>query len=205
MKMALLLCAPALAACAASSPAQQPAAPAKANPEEAKQFIAGVNDRLKRFYVESSTADWIKSTYITDDTERNSAAANERQLAYQAEAIAASRRFKDVQLDPDTARSIYLLRISAPVIEDPQKRLEMTTLAARLEGYYGAAKDKKGRDLEDLEKIVDKSRDASELLDAWLSWHDTAKEQRPRYARFVELQNEGARGAGYQQDGYARR
>src|SRR5205085_4798648 len=102
-----------------------------------------------------------------------------------------------MRLDPDTSRMLYLLRVASPVIEDPAKRLEMTSLAARLEGYYGAAKDAKGRDLEELSKTVDRSRNYDELLDAWKSWHETARPQRQRYERFVQLENEGARGAGF--------
>jgi peptidyl-dipeptidase A len=188
----------ALFGCAATpqkpSTAAQAQQPSAADP---KQFVARVNQDLKRLFVESSTADWIKNTYITGDTERNAAAANERVLAYLSDAAKTAATFKDMQLDADTARMLYLLRVSSPVMEDPARRLEMTSLAARLEGYYGAAKDRKGRDLEDLEKIVDHSRNYDTLLDAWVSWHDTAREQRPRYARFVELQNEAARGAGF--------
>ena len=100
-------------------------------------------------------------------------------------------------LDADTARMLYLLRINSPVIDDAGKRLEMTTLAARLEGNYGKAKDKKGRDLEVLSDLMRKSQSYDELLDAWVGWHDTARDQRAPYERFVTLQNEGARGAGF--------
>jgi peptidyl-dipeptidase A len=192
---ALLSCAPAATqekpSSATAAQVQQPSA------GDPKQFVSRVNEDLKRLFAESSTADWIKNTYITGDSERNAAAANERLLAYQSDAAKTAAGFKDLQVDPDTARMLYLLRVSSPVMEDPARRLEMTSLAARLEGYYGAAKDAKGRDLEDLEVIVDHSRDYDALLDAWVSWHDTAREQRGRYARFVELQNEAARGAGF--------
>ena len=83
------------------------------------------------------------------------------------------------------------------MIDDPAKRLEMTSLAARLDGYYGKAKDAKGRDLEQLSDIMRKTADYGELLDAWKSWHDTARPQRQPYERFVVLQNEGAQGAGF--------
>jgi peptidyl-dipeptidase A len=185
-----------LALCACASAAPQPTAQ-KPTPEEAKQFVSTANADLKKLLVEQAVADWIRSTYITGDTEQNSASASERVLAWSGPAVQAAARFKDLPLDPDTARALYLLRLSSPVIADPAHRLEMTTLASQMEGYYGAAKDKKGRDLEVLEKIIDKSRNYDELLDAWVSWHDTAREQRQRYGRFVELQNEGARGAGF--------
>src|SRR5438270_2677904 len=187
----------ALCGCASAPPATAENNPRKPTADDAKQFVAKVNEDLKRLFVESSTADWIKNTYITDDTERNAASANERLLAYSSEAAKTATKFKDLPLDPDTSRMLYLLRIASPVIEDPARRLEMTSLAARLEGHYGAAKDAQGRDLEDLSKIVERSRDYDELLDAWRSWHDTARPQRQRYERFVQLQNEGARGAGF--------
>jgi len=172
MKDSLVVAAAALAACA-SAAAQQtsPGSSAQvqqASPSDPRQFVAKVKEDLKRLMVESSTADWIKNTYITDDTERNAASANERLLAYSSEAAKTATKFKDLPLDPDTSRMLYLLRIASPVIEDPARRLEMTSLAARLEGHYGAAKDAQGRDLEDLSKIVERSRDYDELLDALL-------------------------------------
>ena len=202
MKDSLVVAAAALAACASAaaqqtSPGSSSAQVQQASPSDPRQFVAKVKEDLKRLMVESSTADWIKNTYITDDTERNAASANERLLAYSSEAAKTATKFKDLPLDPDTSRMLYLLRIASPVIEDPARRLEMTSLAARLEGHYGAAKDAQGRDLEDLSKIVERSRDYDELLDAWRSWHDTARPQRQRYERFVQLQNEGARGAGF--------
>ena len=201
----------ALAACASttaqSAPTSEPkATPPKSealrfqrnDPEEAKRFVKDVDVQLRHFLVEASVADWIKSTYITDDTERNSASANERSLGYASDAAKAAVPFKNMPgLDADTARMLYLLRIGSPVIDDAGKRLEMTTLAARLEGNYGKAKDKKGRDLEVLSDLMRKSQSYDELLDAWVGWHDTAKDQRAPYERFVTQQNEGAQGAGF--------
>jgi peptidyl-dipeptidase A len=195
----------ALCACehqSASAPSKAAAPPPasemqKPTPEDARAFVTKVDTDLRRVLVEGSTADWIKNTYITDDTERNAASANERLFGYASDAAKTGRRFQGMPLDPETDRMLYLLRIGSPIIDDPKDRLELTTLAAKMEGYYGRAKDAKGRDLEELEKIVDKSRDYDVLLDAWTSWHDTARPQRKAYPRFVELQNEGARGAGF--------
>jgi len=39
---------------------------------------------------------------------------------------------------------LYLLRIASPVMEDPGEAAGDDSIAARLEGYYGAAKDPKG-------------------------------------------------------------
>src|SRR5258708_29022736 len=178
--MKLALFALTLCACASASPTAQ-TSPPKPSAEEAKQFVAAANVTLKRLYTESQTADWIKNTYITGDTERNAAAANDRLLAFTSEATRAATRFKDLPLDFDTARMLYLLRLSGPVIEDPVKRLELTTLAARLEGHYGAAKDKKGRDLEQLEKIIDKSPNHYHLLAPCLGCPNTPPDPPPPY------------------------
>ena len=191
MKTALLCL---LAAGCAAPASQTPPTPQQSSPE---QFVQKVNEDLKRYATEGQTADWIKSTYITDDTERNSAAANERLLAISSDFVKTAVKYKVQKLDPDTSRMLYLLRVSSPVIDDPHKRLEMTTLGAKLEGFYGKAKDAKGRDLEELSDLMRKSHDYNELLAAWQGWHDTAKPQRQPYERFVVLQNEGAQGAGF--------
>src|SRR5256886_11691544 len=83
MKDSLVVAAGALVACAPAATRQAPPATSsaqvqQASPADAKQFVAKVNEDLKHLSVESATAEWIKSTYITDDTERNAAAANER-------------------------------------------------------------------------------------------------------------------------------
>ena len=44
---------------------------------DAKTFVDGVNAELKRLTIRAAASDWIRSTYITDDTERNAAAMNE--------------------------------------------------------------------------------------------------------------------------------
>ncbi|HEX4804208.1 MAG TPA: M2 family metallopeptidase, partial [Myxococcaceae bacterium] len=78
--------------------------------EEAKAFVKKVDAELKPLLVKAQTADWIKATYITDDTERNSAAANDELMGYMARTIKESLHFSQLSLDPDTARMTYLLR-----------------------------------------------------------------------------------------------
>ncbi len=181
--------------------------------DSARAFIAQVNNDLLRLWTRSSTAEWIKNTYITDDTERSSAAANEEVLGYQAAAIKSAAWFRDVPVDPDTARMLHLLRVSAALAapSDPARRLELTTLAAKLEGLYGKGKwcpqgaqdggKKECRDLEQLSELMRVSRNHGDLLAAWVGWHSIAREMRPSYARFVELANEGAREVGFDNTG----
>jgi peptidyl-dipeptidase A len=179
---------------------------------EARKFIERVDQDLKALGVRSSTADWIKNTYITDDTERAAAAANEELLGYSTAAIRAARRFAKVaNLDPDTRRKLHLLAVSqsvaAPV--DAGRRLELTTIGAKLEGMYGKAKaclkrpqaQGKCLDIEALTPIMSDSRDYDELLDAWTAWRAPARAMRPLYTRYVALANEGARDIGFPDTG----
>ncbi|MBI3182232.1 MAG: M2 family metallopeptidase [Myxococcales bacterium] len=179
-------------------------------PADAKAFAEKVNVDLKKLWVKQQTAEWIKNTYITDDTERNAAWANEDVMAYLSSAIKESVKFKGLQLDADTARMLYLLRVASalPAPSDEKKRAELAGIAAKLEGMYGKGKwcggdytpgkdpeqDKKRcKDLLQLSEILSKSTKYEELLDAWAGWHTISREMRPLYQRLVDLTNEGAR------------
>ena len=210
----------ALAGACATAPASapQPAAPAAptgtaATPTvptagEAKAFVDKVGPELRTLGIKSSTAQWIQSTYITDDTDRAAAQASEASLAAQTAAVKEAARFKDVPgLDPQTARMLETLRVRGAGPSDPAHRLELTTLGTKLSGIYGKGKwcgadgKKECQDLEQLGVLMAKSRNYDELLDAWLGWHTVSKPMRPLYARRVELLNEGAQGIGYPDEG----
>lgn len=200
----------ALAACASNQPTPDAkpaplAAAGKPSPASAKDFVDQTNRELEKLNIRTGTADWIKSTDITDDTERNSAALNDDLLAYQSVAVKEAIRLlaENKDLDPDTARSLLLLKLSGAGPADPAHRLEMTTLGPKLEGIYGKGKwcgpDGKGKclDLEELSEIMGKSRDYDTLLSAWTGWHGISREMRPLYVRYVELLNEGAKETGF--------
>jgi peptidyl-dipeptidase A len=199
-----------LSALSAAAQGQSPAsAPAQGKPtaEDARKFAERVNADLKRLWVRQATAEWIKATHITDDTERNAAWVNEEVLAYMNQAIKESRRFDGLKLDPDTARTLHLLKVNSAIAapSDAQKRAELAANAAKLEGLYGKGKyckkDKAGkescRDLGELSDVMATSRKYDELLDAWVGWHSVSPPMRPLYERFVAVGNEGAKEIGF--------
>lgn len=189
----------------APTPSESPAAASQPTPEAAKAFAEKVNADLKRLWTKQATAEWIKSTHITDDTEQNAAFVNEEVLAYVNSAIKEARRFEGLTLDADTARMLHLLKVSQalPAPSDAQQRSELAATAAKLEGLYGKGKycgpDGKGkcRDLEVLSDVIAESRNYDELLDAWQGWHSVARPMRPLYERLVSISNEGAKDIGF--------
>ncbi|WP_199741736.1 M2 family metallopeptidase [Corallococcus sp. CA047B] len=194
---------------AQTTPAATPKAPAapatKATPAEAKQFAQKLNADLKQLWTRQATAEWIKSTYITDDTERNAASVNEEVMAYVNGAIKDSRRFDGLTLDADTARMLHLLRVSQtlPAPANATQRAELAATAAKLEGLYGKGKycgkdgKAKCRDLEELSDVMAESRDEAALLDAWQGWHSISRPMRPLYTQLVNLSNAGAKDIGF--------
>ena len=200
---------------AAPAPAPVPRAT-----EDARAFTQRINEELKKLWVRSSTAEWIKATYITDDTERNAASASEDVMAFLSGAIKESMKFKGQKLDPDTERMLYLLRVSQalPAPSDAAKRTELAGIAAKLDGMYGKGKwcgagylpgsnekeDKKRcKDLIALSAVLAKGGKYEDQLEAWEGWHTISKEMRAPYERLVTLSNEGAKEIGFAELGEA--
>jgi len=180
----------------------------KPTPEEARKFIDDVEQKLLVLGVDSGRADWVKSTYITDDTETLSAKLDERQIAATVEYAKQSTRFDGVQLDPVTARKIKLLKLSLTIAtpSDPKESEELTRIVAGMEGAYGKGKycpsgPESCKDLEDLSKILAESRDPKQLLEAWNGWHAIARPMRKDFVRYVELANKGAQQLGFKDNG----
>ncbi|MBV9503383.1 MAG: M2 family metallopeptidase, partial [Acidobacteriia bacterium] len=97
MKFRVASCATVLAFLAA-------AAVRKPTPEEARQFIDDAEQKLLTLGVDAQRADWIKSTYITDDTEVVAARLDERVINATIEFAKQATRFDGLKLDPVTER-----------------------------------------------------------------------------------------------------
>jgi peptidyl-dipeptidase A len=177
-------------------------------PADAQTFLAKVEPELDALSIRSNRADWVKSTFITDDTEILAAQQNENLISTTARRAKESVDFNRLALDPRSERKMKLLKNSLTLAApgDPAEAAEVTRIAASLEGTYGkgkycpAGKDK-CLDLEDLSKILANSRDPNELRDAWVGWHAIAKPMRAPYTRFVALSNKGARELGFADTG----
>jgi peptidyl-dipeptidase A len=176
---------------------------------DADKFLADAEKRLMDLSIKAGRADWVKSTFVTDDTETMAAEANENLIAATTELAEQARRFDNANLSPESKRKLKLLKLSLtlPAPKDPALRSELTKIAAGMEGDYGKGKycpdGDKGKclSLPDLEQIMGSSRDPEELKKAWVGWHQIAVPIRKDYMRFVELSNQGAKEMGFDNTG----
>ncbi len=173
---------------------------------KADQFVARVNAEYKAMYPDMTAAQWLSVTHINDDSQALAAKANERFLANLNRWIDESKRYSGKPMSAESQRAILLMKLSTsmPPPKDPKKIEELTKIATKMEGEYGAGKYCTGegdakvcRDLGELSDVLAGSRDYAAQLDAWQGWHTIAQPIRKDYTRFVELVNEGARDMGF--------
>ena len=177
--------------------------------EAAEKFLDEGEKRLLDLNIKTGRAEWVKSTFITDDTESLAADANETLIAATTELAEQARQFETVDLSPEGKRKLKLLKLSLtlPAPKDSAERKELTKLAASMEGDYGKGKycpeGDKGKCLgiTELDEIMGTSRNPEELKKAWLGWHQIAIPIRKEYVRFVELSNKGAKEMGFADTG----
>ena len=89
---------------------------------DAEAFINRAQKELLDLSVEAGRADWIKSTYITDDTEIIAAKLDERSIAATMRLAKESTEFNRLALMPDLERKLKLLRLSLLLRRPPIRR-----------------------------------------------------------------------------------
>jgi peptidyl-dipeptidase A len=172
---------------------------------EAERFISQAETRLLDLWIKSSRASWVSENFITEDTESIAADAEQAVKAATSQLATEAKRYEKLQLPPDVARKFKLLKLSVdiPAPRDPAAQAELSKIDVSLDADYGKGTwcpdDKKEncKQLPDIEKILANSRDPKELLAAWEGWHAIAPPMKKRYARMVELSNQGAREMGF--------
>jgi len=181
---------------------------------EAPKFVEQLNHDLVDLNREANAAGWTQATDITVDTQYLNSKVTERYLEYFSRKAGEAKAYDKDQLDAPTARSLNLLKlgVSAPAPADATKRAELASLTTELDAMYGEGKycppgtNKDGRktdckNLDELSDTIATSRNYQELTDAWAGWHTISRPMRPKYQRFVELANEGAKELGFRDVG----
>ena len=174
---------------------------------EAQEFMNKAEVQLADLSVKVNRASWVQENFITDDTQAMAADAIDQVTAITTDLVEQAKRFDGLKLPPDLARKFMLLKLSltAPAPKDATLRREMTEIGVSLDADYGKGKvcRKNGEclDITAIEKLMSTSRNPEELKEVWTGWHAIAPPMRKRYARFVDLSNQGAREIGFKDTG----
>ncbi|HJU77442.1 MAG TPA: M2 family metallopeptidase, partial [Sphingomicrobium sp.] len=221
MKLAasVSLAALALAACATTAAAPLPATAQTAAPsatppagpataQQAREFIARAEKELADLNVISQRAQWVNSTYITEDTDALAAYFGTLDTELRVRLANEAARYAGVQgLDYDTSRKLNLLRsaLTLPAPTTPGAAAELNTISTRLQSTYGKGRGTlNGKPMtgNDLEEKMGTVRDPTDLKEMWTSWHtNVGRPMRPDYARLVEIANQGAKELGFSDTG----
>jgi peptidyl-dipeptidase A len=184
---------------------------------EARKFIENAENKLLSLAVESNRADWVRSTYITYDTEILAAKADEKSIAATMELAKQATRFDRLKMPADLDRRFKLLKLSLTLAapSNPAESEELTTIVSQMEGTYGKGKycppgnaasiarrdETACLDLEQLSEILRSSTDPNALREAWEGWHRISIPMREPFQKYVALANKGARELGFADTG----
>lgn len=178
---------------------------------DAEKFVAEAETELLKLNLDAQAAQWVAETYITQESEKLAATANEKITAKSVELANESKKFIGMQLPPETARKLEKIRLALvmPAPSDAQKTAELSRINTSLNSQYGSGKYCKTTDgkqqclnLGQLDDIISNQESSpAARLDAWAGWHSIAPAMRKDYARVVEIANEGARELGYTDTG----
>ena len=200
---------------ACSVVAQSPDTKTPPTVADAQAFLDRANAELLKLNTDASHAEWTAETNITDDTEDTTALLSAQATSRTLELTAESHRFDHVELPAALRRQIMLLQVNAPAApSDPRLLDEQTNLAAELTAMYGKGKycpdtpagqdpapNAKCMGIDEISSAMAKSHDPEELTRLWVGWHAIGAPMRDKYARFMDLQNIGARELGYHDTG----
>src|SRR5262245_17963502 len=91
--------------------------------EEARKFLADVNETMVNLNTAASQAAWTYSTFITTDTEAMNARASQAFIEAVAKYAKDATRFDHVQLSPEERRQMDPLKLSLVLVtpQDPKK------------------------------------------------------------------------------------
>jgi peptidyl-dipeptidase A len=171
---------------------------------EAAAFVTQAEKELADHSVLSGRAQWINSTYITEDTDALAAEFGARGTVLSVRLAKGAAKFDAVKDLPfDVRRKLDFLKqgIVLPAPDKPGAADELNVIATRLQSQYGKGKgtlDGKPINGSDIEEAMGTSRIPAQLQEMWTSWHDqVGRPMRNDYARLVGIANEGAKELGY--------
>lgn len=167
--------------------------------ERAEAFVERAEKELAAHSVLASRANWINSTYITEDTDALAAEFGARGTELRVRFAKEAAKFDGVEgLSYDVRRKLDFLKqgMVLPAPDQPGAAEELNVIATRLQSMYGKGQGTlRGKPINgsDIEAAMGTVRDPALLKEMWTSWHDrVGGPMRDDYTRLVEIANAGA-------------
>jgi peptidyl-dipeptidase A len=177
-------------------------------PAGADAFVAAAEKELSEFGILNARAQWVNSTYITEDTDALATHFGTIGTEMSVRLANDAARFQNVVgLSYDTRRKLDTLRggLVLPAPTRPGAAAELNEISTRLQSTYSkgrgtmAGEALTGNEIEARMGIV---RNPQHLQEMWTSWHNNVgTPMRGDFARLVQIANEGARELGFRDTG----
>jgi peptidyl-dipeptidase A len=170
--------------------------------EDARTFIEAAEAEIDEQLEYASRVFWVRATFINDDTDWLATRVGAEETTRAVRLANGTKRFDGLDLPEDLARKMNMLRagITLPAPSREGAAEELSEISTWLESTYARGTfslDGEKLDLQGAEEIIDNSRDPERLVAAWEGWRTVSPVMRDRYARMVEIANEGARELGF--------
>ncbi|HEX7082110.1 MAG TPA: M2 family metallopeptidase [Gammaproteobacteria bacterium] len=206
----------ALNGCTGEAPAQPPSssspsegtaaagvAASNVSVEDARAFIEAAEAELEENAEFVGRTFWVQANFITFDTNWLAARAGAESTELAVRLANGTKRFEGLELPETLERKMNILRtgITLPAPSREGAAQELADITTWLESTYSTGTyEYRGEelDLPALERIIDTSRDPQELAEVWTGWRTVSPPMAERYARMVEIANEGARELGFE-------
>ena len=166
-------------------------------------FVAAAEAELDLLLRAQANADWIAANFITYDSQKIAAAAQEIVTAKAIELAKGAARFDGMDVSPTTARKLEFLKLALPVPapEDAALIAELAAKSNALTGAYGSHRycneDDECLAEPEMVNIMATSRDPDELLEVWKGWRTMGPPMRADYVRVMEIANAGTKELGF--------
>src|SRR5579871_884396 len=174
---------------------------------EARAFIAQAETELSKAADAQGRAEWVQSTYLTDDTDWLAARADAEATALSVSFAKQAARFDHTRVDAVARRKLDLLKrqMDLPAPSRAGAAQELADVAERLSHTYSTAKfmfNSRRLTLDDAEDLLRTARDPAVTRALWEGWYAASgPPMKPDYEHLVRLTDEGARELGYSDTG----
>ncbi|XP_063964281.1 angiotensin-converting enzyme-like [Lytechinus pictus] len=176
--------------------------------DEVMEFLEEYNSTAEMVYFESSSASWAYYTNLTDYNQEKSVEASLKASAFSKNSAMRAREFDDVKdsFPEDVQRILgFIADIGVSALDNDTVQ-EYNEIMGQMNRIYSSTQVCRPDDPSDclnlepgLAKIMATSTDWDELVWAWQEFRNSVgRPNKPLYADYVDIANQGARANGYE-------